>query len=46
MAIERYCQRCGEHVKCRAEHREHSTTLFCPKCNKRIATLFGEIKMS
>lgn len=41
--MERYCQRCAENVKCREEQGEHSTALFCPNCDKKLATHFGHI---
>jgi competence CoiA-like predicted nuclease len=46
MAQERYCRRCAEHVNCREEARERATALFCPNCDKQIATTFGDFKIS
>jgi ribosomal protein L33 len=46
MAQERYCPRCHTNVTCREEPTQHSVRLYCPNCDKRLATLFGEIKIS
>lgn len=46
MAQERYCPRCAETVTCREERGERSTALYCPSCDKHIATHYGEIHIS
>ncbi len=45
MAQERYCPRCLGNVTCREEPTETSTQLFCPRCEKKLATVFGDIKI-
>lgn len=43
MAYTRYCRRCAEEVTCREEETEHAVVLFCPECDRRIGTMYGEI---
>lgn len=43
MAEKRYCSRCAENVECREEPQGSSLALFCPRCEKRIATTYGHI---
>lgn len=43
MAQQRYCRRCGKDVKCREERTGTAVTLYCPECDRRLATLYGHI---
>lgn len=45
MAERRYCQFCAEDVDPREERTEHAVALYCPQCDRRMATLYGEISI-
>jgi hypothetical protein len=34
---------CGKDVKCREERGGSALTLYCPRCERRLATLYGHI---
>lgn len=43
MADRRYCNFCAQEVEPREERMEYATALYCPRCDRRMATLYGEI---
>ncbi len=46
MVHERHCPRCHATVACREERTEYAVRLFCPDCDKQLATHFGEFNIA
>ncbi len=43
MTDRRFCNACAQDVEPREERSEHAVALYCPQCDRRMATLYGHI---
>ena len=46
MPVQRYCPPCAQDVNCREARTEHAVALYCPQCDRRIATNYGDVKLA
>lgn len=45
MAEMRFCVTCGQDVEPREERTEYAVSIYCPRCERRMATHYGHIML-